>query len=31
MPKLLAIKGVPLIGLYIRATEDFAILGIDDE
>ncbi len=31
MPKLLAIKGVPLIGLYIRATEDFAIVGVDDE
>ncbi len=31
MPKLLAIKGVPLIGLYIRATEDFAVLGVDDE
>ncbi len=31
MPKLLAIKGVPLIGLYIRATEDFAVLGVDDK
>jgi len=31
MPKLLAIKGVPLIGLYVRATEDFAVLGVDDE
>ena len=31
MPKLLAIRGVPLIGLYIRATEDFAVLGVRDE
>ena len=31
MPKLLAIRGVPLIGLYIRATEDFAVLGINDD
>ncbi len=31
MPKLLAIRGVPLIGLYIRATEDFAVLGVNDE
>jgi translation initiation factor 6 len=31
MPKLLAIRGVPLIGLYIRVTEDFAVLGIDDD
>ncbi len=31
MPKLLAIRGVPLIGLYIRTTEDFAVLGVDDE
>lgn len=31
MPKLLAIRGVPLIGLYIKATEEFAILGVDDE
>jgi translation initiation factor 6 len=31
MPKLLAIKGVPLIGLYIKATEHFAILGVDDD
>ncbi len=31
MPKLLAIRGVPLIGLYIRATEDFAVIGVNDE
>lgn len=31
MPKLLAIKGVPLIGLYIRVTENFAIIGVNDE
>ena len=31
MPKLLAIRGVPLIGLYIKATENFAVLGINDE
>ncbi len=31
MPKLLAIRGVPLIGLYIRATENFAVLGVNDE
>ena len=31
MPKLLAISGIPLIGLYIRATDNFAVLGIDDE
>lgn len=31
MPKLLAVKGVPLIGLYIRVTENFAIIGVNDE
>lgn len=31
MPKLLAIRGVPLIGLYIRATEEFAVLGVNDD
>ncbi len=31
MAKLLSIRGIPLIGLYIRATEDFAVLGISDE
>ncbi len=30
MPKLLAIKGVPLIGLYVRATEEFAIVGVNE-
>ncbi|RLI86375.1 MAG: translation initiation factor IF-6 [Archaeoglobales archaeon] len=31
MPRLLAIKGVPLIGLYMRVTEEFAVLGVEDE
>jgi len=31
MAKLLSIRGIPLIGLYIRATENCAVLGIDDE
>lgn len=29
MPNLLRIDGIPLIGLYIRATEDVSILGIN--
>jgi len=31
MVKMLSIKGNPLIGLYMRATEHFAVLGIDDK
>ncbi|MEM1578726.1 MAG: translation initiation factor IF-6 [Archaeoglobaceae archaeon] len=29
--KLLAVRGSPLIGLYARVSEDFAVLGIQDE
>lgn len=31
MPQLLSIRGVPLIGLYIRVTDEAAILGVRDE
>ncbi len=31
MPHLLSIRGVPLIGLYMRVTEEAAILGVRDE
>jgi len=31
MPHLLSIRGVPLIGLYIRVTDEAAILGVRDE
>ncbi|ADC64221.1 translation initiation factor eIF-6 [Ferroglobus placidus DSM 10642] len=30
MPKLLAIHGSPLIGMYVRANEDYAIIGVRD-
>ncbi|MFO7965988.1 MAG: translation initiation factor IF-6 [Archaeoglobaceae archaeon] len=31
MPNLLRIDGIPLIGLYIRATDDISILGINNK
>jgi len=30
MPKLLSIHGSPLIGMYVRANEDYAIIGVRD-
>ncbi|AGK60106.1 translation initiation factor 6 (aeIF-6) [Archaeoglobus sulfaticallidus PM70-1] len=31
MSELLSIQGVPLVGLYIRASEDYAVVGVRDE
>jgi translation initiation factor 6 len=31
MPQLLAINGIPLIGLYIKLTENAAVLGVRDK